>query len=125
MDLLSLQNVQDVGLNLTLKPVARLSVAFMGNVFWLANKNDYFYNVAGAPRSAVNSPAGTYNINPGYGNFVGSEITTIAGYALTRNSVLEAGYGHFFTGGYVDKSLATIGGSKDADWFYVQTTIKF
>ena len=125
MDLISLQNIQDVGINLTLKPVSRMSVAVMGNIFWLADKNDYFYNVTGAPRSPANSPAGTYGIHPGYGNFVGSELTTVAGYAVTRNAQVEVGYGHFFTGGYVDKSLASIGGSRDADWIYVQTTIKF
>jgi len=92
----------------------------MGNVFWLADKNDSFYNVGGAPRAT-----GGYGIHPGYGNFVGSELTAIAGYALTRNAQIETGYGHFFTGSYIDKSVAGVGGSKDADWIYVQTTIKF
>ncbi|MDR3459874.1 MAG: alginate export family protein [Verrucomicrobiae bacterium] len=120
MDLVSLQNIQDVGVNVTLKPVSRLSVALMGNIFWLANKNDSFYNVGGAPRAT-----GGYSVNPGYGNFVGSELTSIVGYALTRNSVLETGYGHFFAASYIDKSVAGVGGSRDADWFYVQTTLKF
>jgi len=120
MDLFSLQNVQDAGVNLTLKPVSRLSIALMGNVFWLANKNDFSYNVGGAPRTL-----GGYNIHPGYGNFVGSELSTVAGYALTRNAQLEAGYGYFFAGNYIDKSVAGVGGSKDAQWFYLQTTIKF
>ena len=120
MDLVSLQNIQDAGVNLTLKPVKRLSLALMGNIFWLADKNDSFYSVTSAPRAT-----GGYGINPGYGNFVGSELTALAGYALTRNAQLEAGYGHFFTGSYIDKSVAGVGGSKDADWIYVQTTIKF
>ena len=120
MDLVSLQNIQDAGLNLTLKPTSRMRLALMGNVFWLADKNDSFYNVTGAPRST-----GGYGINPGYGNFVGSELSTVAGYALTRNMQLEGGYGHFFAGSYIDKSVAGVGGSKDADWVYLQTTIKF
>ena len=45
--------------------------------------------------------------------------------ALTRHSLLEAGDGHFFTGSYIDQSLASVGGSQDADWVDLQTTIKF
>jgi hypothetical protein len=38
---------------------------------------------------------------------------------------LEAGYGHFFTGDYIDQTWATVGGSEDADWFYLQAVIRF
>src|SRR6266404_2161069 len=36
MDLVSLQNIQDLGVNLTLKPHPRISLCFMGNILWLA-----------------------------------------------------------------------------------------
>ena len=121
MDFASLQNLQDVRAILQLKPTPRMSVAVEGHGFWLVNKNDAFYNVGGgAP-----TPGG-YAINGTRGNFLGTEIDVIGGYALTRNSLLEAGYGHFFTGEYIDKSLAgKNGGSQDANWVYLQTTIKF
>ena len=127
MDFISLQNIQDVGVNLTLKPTPRMSVAFMGNVFWLADTHDAFYNVGGGSRGSAATPAGTgYGINPGYGSFVGSELTAIAGYALTRNAQIEAGFGHFFTGAYIDQSLHSPAfGSKDANFVYVQTSINF
>jgi len=96
-----------------------MNVAFMGNAFWLANTHDAFYAVTGAPRPAP------YGINPGYNSFVGSELSVVAGYALTRFLQLEAGYGHFFTGKYIDQSLAGVGGSRDADYVYVQTSINF
>ena len=120
MDLASLQNLQDVRAILTLKPTVRSSVAVEGHGLWLANKNDAFYNVGGGARTT-----GGYAVNNTRGNFLGEEIDVIAGYAVTRFAQLEAGYGHFFTGEYIDKSLAGVGGSKDADWVYLQTTIKF
>ena len=83
-----------------------------------AEKNPAF--VTGAPRTA-----GGYGINPGDSSFLGSELTAVAGYALTRYAQLEVGYGHFFTGDYVRQSLASTGGDHDADWIYVQTSLKF
>jgi hypothetical protein len=120
MDLFSLQNIQDLGVSLTLKPTSRLSVAFIGNAFWLADTHDYLYNVAGAPRTT-----GGYGIHPGYNPFVGTDFTAVAGYALTRYAQVEAGYGHFFAGDYIAQSQAGNGGSRDADWVYAQTSIKF
>jgi hypothetical protein len=120
MDFVSLQNIQDAGINFTLKPTPRMSVAIMGNAFWLADKHDAFYNVTGAPRTT-----GGYSINPGNNSFVGSELTVVAGYAVTRNAQLEVGYGHFFTGDYIRQSLAGVGGAKDANYLYAQTTINF
>ncbi len=120
MDFASLQNLQDLRAILTLKPTTRSVVSIEGHGLWLADANDTFYNVGGAPRTT-----GGYGIHQKYGDFVGTEIDVIAGYALTRHAQVEVGYGHFFTGSYVDKSLAGIGGSKDANWVYAQTSLKF
>jgi len=120
MDLVSLQNIQDVGVNLTFKPTSRMSVAFMGNALWLANNHDNFYTVTGGTRPAPYAANATYN------NFVGTEFTTVAGYAITRFAQVEAGYGHFFVGDYVKQTLsAPAFGSRDADWVYLQGTVKF
>jgi hypothetical protein len=121
MDVVSLQNIQDLGVNLSLKPTSRMSVALMGNLFWLANTHDFFYNVAGAPRTA----AAGYGLHANFNNFVGSELTLVTGYALTRYAQIEAGYGHFFTGNYVDRAMAGVGGSHDADWLYTQLSVNF
>jgi hypothetical protein len=120
MDFVSLQNIQDVRGELTLKPTSRLSVAVEGHGFWLANTHDYFYNVGGAPRTT-----GGYGINPSYNSFVGTELDVIAGYAVTRFAQIEVGCGHFFTGHYIDQSLAGVGGATDANYVYVQTSINF
>jgi len=123
MDFISLQNIQDVRGELTLKPTTRLSVALEGHGFWLANTHDYFYNVAGAPRTT--GGASGYGIHSGYSPFVGTELDLIAGYALTRYAQIEGGYGHFFTGKYIQQSLVSAGGERDADYAYVQFTLNF
>ncbi|MEY4917955.1 MAG: hypothetical protein RL616_1868 [Verrucomicrobiota bacterium] len=121
MDFASLQNLQDVRTLLTFKPTTRSSIAIEGHGLWLANKNDNFYNVGGGARTT-----GGYGVNPNYGNFLGTEVDVIGGYAVTRNMQVEAGYGHFFTANYIQQTLAgKNGGSQDADWVYLQTTIKF
>lgn len=120
MDFLSLQNLQDLRAIYQIKPTTRMSVSLEGHAFWLADTSDALYTVAGGPRTT-----GGYGINKKYDNYVGSEIDLIAGYALTRYASLEAGYGHFFAGKYIDQSEKANGGATDADWVYLQTTIKF
>ncbi|HTL16507.1 MAG TPA: alginate export family protein [Patescibacteria group bacterium] len=127
MDLISLQNIQDAGVNLTLKPTSRISVALIGNALWLANTHDNFYTGTGAPRGGLTStPGNAYGINPGYGSFLGTELTAIAGIAVSKSLQLEVGYGHFFTGQYVDQTWAATGfGSRDADFGYAQLAFAF
>ncbi|HWX18905.1 MAG TPA: alginate export family protein [Candidatus Binatia bacterium] len=127
MDLVSLQNIQDAGVSLTLKPTRRLSVAFMGNALWLADTHDNFYTVAGAARGGIAAtPGNGYGINPGYNSFLGTEFSAVAGLAVSRSLQLEAGYGHFFSGNYVQQTWAAPGfGSRDADFSYLQVNFTF
>jgi Alginate export len=128
MDFFSLQNIHNVRAILQLKPHPRVSVAFEGHAFWLADTTDNFYNVGGAPRGGVTAtPTGNgYGINPGYSSYVGSELDVIAGYALTRFAQLEAGFGHFFVGDYVKQSLSNPAfGSTDANYVYLQASLNF
>lgn len=127
MDLVSLQNLQDAGLNLTLKPSPRLSIALIGNALWLADTHDSFYTVAGAPRGGLTkTPGNGYGINPGYGSFLGTEFTAIAGLAVSRSLQLEVGYGHFFADKYIQQTWAASGfGSRDADFGYAQMNFTF
>jgi hypothetical protein len=127
MDFISLQNIHNVRAILQLKPHPRLSVAIEGHGFWLADTQDSFYNVGGAARGGANPTPGTgYGVNPGYGNYVGTEVDVIAGYALTRFAQLEVGYGHFFVGDYITESLsAPTHGSTDANYVYLQANVNF
>ena len=120
MDFFSMQNIQDLGVNLTLKPTKRMSVALMGNAFWLADTHDYLYNSGGSPRTS-----GGYGINPSYNPFVGTQINLVAGYAVTSFALVEGGYSHLFSGDYIAQSQAKNGGARDADMVYIQTSLKF
>lgn len=127
MDFISLQNIQDVCLSLMLKPTAKLNVTIAGHGFWLANTHDSFYNVGGVARGGTSPTLGTgYGVNARYGNFVGNEIDIVGTYNFTRYAQVEAGYGHFFVGDYVQQSLSSPAfGSQDADFVYVQINLAF
>lgn len=120
MDFASLQNIHNLRLTTSLKPLAKLTVTADYHAFWLAHTQDAFYQVSGAPRTS-----GGYGVNPAAGSFVGTELDLVATYAIKPYAVVQAGYGHFFTGDYVQASLAGSGGSQDADWVYLQTTFTF
>ena len=117
MDFFSWQNIHDVRLNAALKPLTKLTLTLDYHLFWLADTQDYFYQVNGAPRRT-----GGYGINPQAGNYVGSEIDVIATYAVTKFASLQAGYGHFFAGDYVDDTLTD---PQDANFAYVQAVLNF
>ncbi len=120
MDFVSWQNIHDVRLTTSLKPLAKLTLQADYHAFWLAEKSDFFYQVNGAPRTA-----GGYGINTGSGSYIGSEVDAIATYAITSYANAQLGYGHFFVGDYVEGSLAPVGGAKDADFVYLQLLVNF
>lgn len=120
MDFVSLQNIHDVRLVTSLKPLKKLTVTADYHAFWLADNHDSFYQVNGAARGT-----GGYGLKSGAGDFVGSEVDVVATYAIKPFANVQAGYGHFFTGEYVNNSLAGTGGAQDANWFYLQITFTF
>src|ERR1051325_3413442 len=129
MDFASWQNIHDVRGIFQLKPTPQLSLAIETHLFWLADTHDNFYNKGGVARGAGASVNG-FGRNSSYDNFVGTELDVIAGYAINKFTTLEAGYGHFFVGDYIEQTwnnpLKTVAsGSTDADWFYVQAIIRF
>jgi hypothetical protein len=127
-DYLSWQNLHDARAIFQMKPHAQVSFAVEGHLFWLANTADSLYNVGGAGRTTPGSTVGGgngFNRNPSYDSFVGGELDVIAGYAVTKFASVEAGYGHFFAGDYLDQTWANAGGSANAHWFYLQTMIRF
>jgi hypothetical protein len=120
LDFVSLQNIHDVRGIFQLKPISRLSLALEGHAFWLADTHDYFYGVTGVPRTTAG-----YGIHPTFNSFLGTELDAIAGYAVTRFAQIEVGGGHFFTGQYIEQSLAGVGGSRDANYLYIQLNLAF
>ena len=125
MDFASLQNLHNVRLQTSIKPVARINLAAEGHLFWLADTSDNFYTVGGAPRGGIGAtPGNGYGINTGYSSFVGSEIDLVATYTVNSYIQVEAMYGHFFRGNFVKNTFAAVG-SQDADFVYLQTVFHF
>ena len=63
------------------------------------------------------------------GNFIGQDVEVRLQWAITSNLGFDAGYDHWFKGSYFDRLPASAGlppgGSKDTDYFYVLTNIRF
>jgi hypothetical protein len=127
MDLFSMQNMTDVGVFATVKPLAKLTVITSYRAFWLDNTSDFFYLGNGAPRTGGTTGAHNgYTINPTYGSYVGSELDLLLSYALTSYASIQGGFGHFFVGDYVKESLSAPGfGSTDANYLYLQARFSF
>jgi hypothetical protein len=120
MDFFSLQNMHDIRLAGSVKPLKQVTLNLDAHAFWLATTEDYFYTGPGAPRTT-----GGYGIHPGYDSFVGEDLDLVATHAITSYASLQAGYAHFFAGAYVKDSLAGHGGKADADFGYTQLTFNF
>jgi len=108
-DLFSWQNTITPKLRLSLKPTKKLSVDTSYGGYWLANASDAWV-IPGRQDPGGDS-----------GSFVGQEVEIRLRYRLHRRLELEAGYAHFFPGGFVEET----GPCDDADMFYVQTTLRF
>jgi hypothetical protein len=126
MDFFSWQNLHDARAILSVKPTPALSLSLEGHLFWIADTADNLYNAGGVARGGGATTGNGFGRNPTYDNFVGTELDIVAGYAVNKFITLEAGYGHFFVGKYIEQTWSNPAfGSKDADWFYVQTVIRF
>jgi len=127
MDLSSLQNLHDLRLAYTFKPLQTISVSIEGHLHYLARTTDYWYNVAGVPRNftgGANASGAGYAINPSYSHQVGKEVDFVAGWSVTHYATIELGLSHYFRGDYIKQSLSAVG-SKDASYAYLQTTFNF
>jgi hypothetical protein len=118
MDFFSWQNLINPYFKTTMTPVKNLSLALTYNAFWLASTSDFFYQINQAPRTT-----GGYAIHPGNGRFAGHEVDLVGTYQPAAFVQLQAGFGHFFTGDYVNQTFANLGGAHDANWVYVQAQL--
>ncbi|MGV3771892.1 MAG: alginate export family protein [Verrucomicrobiales bacterium] len=127
MDFFSLQNIHNVRFTSSIKPLPRLTLLGEAHAFWLADTSDSFYTAAGGRRGGLGRTNGNgYGINSQNDSYVGSEIDFIASYAISPLANVELGYGHFFTGNYIDQSLSSPAfGSSDANWVYLQLVLNF
>jgi hypothetical protein len=124
MDFFSWQNLHDVRAIFSIKPTPRMSVSLEGHMFWAAETSDNIYNAGGVARGGVGANPAGFGQND-YDSYLGSEIDFVVGYAVNKFTTIEGGYGHFFTGDYIDSTWAAVGGSEDADWVYLQAVVRF
>lgn len=110
------QNLNDIALQGTIKPHAKLTGVAAMHWFTLDQAADRIYNVAGAP---VGTP-GT-----GSGTDLGQELDLIATYAYNPNFDVQFGYSWFWYG----QRVATTGGAsvprEDATQLYIQTSLRY
>ncbi|MEO6787349.1 MAG: alginate export family protein [Chthoniobacteraceae bacterium] len=116
MDVFSWQNLQNAMLSFKVTPVKDVTMQLDYNAFWLADTNDTWYRANGLnvvrPLNATSKKASDY---------CGSEVDFIVKWKVNRFLAVQAGYSHFVSGDY----LKSTGFSSDANFGYVQATIKF
>ena len=113
MDLFSLQNLNAVRFTADIKPNKKLTLQTDYWTFYLDGNADAAYNAARGQLRAANQRAGS--------SFMGTEIDFLVKYAMNKNVNLLGGYSHFFAG----KFLRQTGNNDDADYFYLQSLLKF
>jgi hypothetical protein len=108
IDLFRWQNMREWALELCVKPAKAFKVTAAANLFWLADRRDYWYNSAGSKvRSTINAAADAY---------VGQETSLIANYDFGGGFSMEGAYARFTPGGYVKDT-----GTEDpTDFGYLQ-----
>jgi len=122
MDLNSLQNLHDLRLAFTFKPISTVTIALEAHQHFLDTTEDYWYNVGGVARNGggygIPGTAGT-----GSSNNLGQELDLVIGWYPRIYTHVELGVSHYFRGDYIKESLSDNGGSKDASYVYLQLTL--
>jgi hypothetical protein len=115
MDVFSWKNLHNPAISLSVQPHQSLTARLDYHLFWLADTHDAWYRANGI--TAVRP------ITPGAESFAGSEVDLTLTWKATACLGLQAGYSHFFAGGYL--RAAGSKASDDADFAYLMATIEF
>ncbi len=130
IDFVGWQNIIDYMANFSVKPTKKWLVKADVHFFYLEEAADAWYNAGGVAIAGWNGSGSKPNEQ------LGQEVDLVGKYTLFKNFDVELGYSHFFEGNFIENdnvraikaSDGTFGsqfGGSDADWFYVQTTVKF
>lgn len=101
-DLVGWRNIKNVRIGTQFKPHAKLGVRLDYHSFWLANRNDGLYNVAGV--RTVAAPSGGAASSK-----IGDEVDATFTVPLTPTITIGGGIGHMFPGAFLKAN--TPGGS--------------
>ena len=113
MDLFGRQNVLATNVNLTFKPIKKLTTRLAWHTFWNDSKKDALYNAGGGP--------GRRDTSGSSGHDVGNELDITMKYAIDPHSSVLLGYSHFWGNNFIRST----GPSQDADFIYLQYEFKF
>jgi hypothetical protein len=112
IDYVGRQNIISPSAGITMTPVHDLTLSLQQYFFWRASDRDAFYSKRGTVlRPGTETTA----------RYIGAEIDFLATYNFTRHLLGYAGYSHFFTGEFIQKT----GPSKDSDFFYTALQYTF
>jgi hypothetical protein len=111
IDYIGRQNILSPNAGLTLSPLRDLTLSFGQYFFWRASDRDAVYDKSGAVLRAGATTA----------RYVGAETDVYTTYNFTRHLLGYAGYSHFFTGEFINKT----GPHKDSDFYYVALEYTF
>jgi hypothetical protein len=123
MDLMGLRNMHIPKIEGSLKPVKNVTVSAEWLGFWLADTSDFLFPESGAGRNQNG-----YGRHPGYGSHAGQEFDLLVDWRPVAWGQLRMGYGRFFIGDYVRRSISSVpanGGAVDANWLYMQASMDF
>jgi len=113
-DAIGRQNIIDVNMGLSVKPMKKLTGMLVGHVFWRADRDDALYNVGGGAYGGRAVGAGT-------DTFVGAEIDLLVKYQFDAHLTLLGGYSHFFAEDYLEQT----GAGSDVDFVYFSVQYTF
>ncbi|PIW58911.1 MAG: hypothetical protein COW13_04915 [Candidatus Omnitrophica bacterium CG12_big_fil_rev_8_21_14_0_65_50_5] len=112
IDFASLQNIHNYHFQLKASPMRKLQVQVDYHVFYLDTPKDSLYAANRSIKRATSA---------GADDFVGTELDLLTKYKANDDLDFMIGYSHFFAGDF----LRDTGPSDDADFFYIQSTLKF
>ncbi len=123
LDVFAWRNMHDARLSFGVKPRKDLEFTLDYHALWLAETTDYWYtsNASSTIRTVTPGGAGRDVRTIGASNFAGHEIDFTATWKVNRHVSFLVGYSHFFAGDY----LRDTGAHSDADFGYVQATLRF
>lgn len=111
MDFVSLKNINNIMLGLSVKPHKKIQAAAEFHWFFLDAKESGWYNASGGVvRSA----------NPNADKQLGEELDLYSTYSINKYLSVLIGYSHFFSGPFAEDT----GGHDDANFFYTQLSLK-
>jgi len=112
IDYIGRQNLISPNAGVSVSPIRDLTLSLQQYFFWRASDHDAIYNKSGGVlRPATGTTA----------RYVGAETDVLATYNLTHHIQGYAGYSHFSTGEFIEKT----GKDKDSDFYYLAIQYTF